>query len=659
MNGYLRSDLSIKYPRLPLDGTFDLTYRCDNSCRHCWLRLPPGAEEEQAELSIDEIKSIVDQARRMGCRSWHISGGEPMMRSDFPEIFDYITGRSISYTINTNGTLITPEIAELFRRDGRKFVALYGASAKVHDYVTRNLGSFEATMKGFELLKDIGAEFTVQLIPMKDNYHQFQDMVKLAKSLSPRWRVGAPWLYLSACGSPKRNEEIAAQRLSAKEVIALDNPKLLDAEGNKNEHSHLIAPSDGMLFASCAQNRREFHIDPYGQMTFCGFIKDPNLRYNLREGSFQEAWEEFIPSLADKVQCGKEYSENCGSCNLRSDCRWCPVYAFLEHGRYCAKIDYLCEVAKEAQAFKDDWKRNHRRYYQIAGITIQVDSDLPITDATFHPMFRQFQADGPGLDMIFIQHHFDIPNLSQDLGREVFRKPPWAIFRKGKSWIYLGIYPNAGDPRLHKVAIFNDDHSYARIFNLNEDVFLTNGLTSLTLFPSDQLLLARVLAERKACILHSAGMILEGKGLLFVGHSGAGKSTMVKMMKDTAEILCDDRNIVRHWPDGFRVHGTWAHGEVPLISSASAPMTAILFLKKSDQNCITLLVDRKEIMHRLMACLVKPLATSDWWQKMITLLAEIAIEVPCYEMEFDRSGGIVLEIENLRQNRTDCKMMGR
>ena len=75
-----------------------------------------------------------------------------------------------------------------------------------------------------------------------------------------------------------------------------------------------------------------------------------------------------------------------------------------------------------------------------------------------------------------------------------------------------------------------------------------------------------------------------GQGLLFVGHSEAGKSTTVKMLQGKAEILCDDRNIVRRWPEGFRVHGTWSHGEVPLVSAASAPLSAIFFLHKSKQN---------------------------------------------------------------------------
>jgi sulfatase maturation enzyme AslB (radical SAM superfamily) len=147
-------------PRLPLEGSLDLTYLCNNNCRHCWLRIPAGSPERQRELTLDEIKGIVDEARKMGCRHRSISGGEPMLRPDFAEIFDYITRKLVSYSLNTNGMLTTPGIARLMTRRGNKMVALYGATAEVHDHVTRHPGSFEATMRGFACLVD-----TCYLIP--------------------------------------------------------------------------------------------------------------------------------------------------------------------------------------------------------------------------------------------------------------------------------------------------------------------------------------------------------------------------------------------------------------------------------------------------------------------------------------------------------------
>jgi len=630
-------------PRLPLEGTIDLTYRCNDNCRHCWLRISPDAKEKKDELSFEEIENIVDEARKMGCRMWSISGGEPMLRPDFLEIFDYITSHSVSYSINTNGSLITPKIAKALKRKGTKIIAIYGATSQVHDHITRNPGSFEALIQGFRYLKEAGAGFTVQIVPMKDNYHQFKDMVKLAESLSKHYRIGAAWLYLSACGDSEMNKEILKQRLPPKEVVELDKPDLSYEDWMSTQGSSCYeATNEEYLFSSCIENRRDFHIDPYGQMTFCCFIKDPLLRYDLRKGSFKECWEEFIPSLATKIKITERYRKNCGSCESREDCRFCPVYGYLEYRDFNARVEYLCAIARETNKFKENWRNNNRRYYRIADITIQVESDLPINNGTFHSKFKHFEASEQGKDTISIRHHFSLPDLNgRDLGKEFYRRPPWAVYRKGDSWVYLGISPTRGDKRLHRVVVFNCDHTRARIYNDKEKTFLKGNLHSLTLFASDQILLGRILADREGCYLHSCGVNFKGKGLLFAGHSEAGKSTMATMLKGKAEILCDDRIIIRNQPQGFKIYGTWSHGDVPDISANSAPLKAIMFLEKADENRLILLKDKKEITKKILACLIKPLVTADWWDKTLSLIEKISARVPCYVLKFDKSGKAV------------------
>lgn len=641
-NSYVVMNKTNSFPRLPLEGKLDLTYRCNNNCRHCWLRIPPDSAEEKEEFTFAQIRKITDEARKMGCRSWSISGGEPMLRQDFPEIFDYLTVNSNTYSINTNGTLITPKIAKLMARRGRKMVALYGATKDVHDHITRNPGSFDATMRGFRYLKEAGAGFIIQLVPMKDNYRRFQDMVRFAESLSKHYRVGAPWLYLSASGNKARNAEIILQRLSPEEVVELDKPDLSYEESMKDENYGCCNISDnGYLFTSCINSRRDFHIDPYGQMTFCCFIKDPTLRYDLRNGSFKDCWDNFIPSLATKVRITKEHDANCGPCALKKDCRFCPVYGYLEHRDFNKKVEYLCAVAKENRKFKENHQRNHRRYFQIAGITIQVESALPIEENTFHPKFKHFAVNGPGQDTISIRHLFSLPDLKgKDLGKELYRHPPWAIYKKGDSWIYLGISSIKGDKTLHQVAVFNSNHTRARIYNNREEIFLKGNLHSITMLPSDQLLIARVLADREGCYLHSCGVNFGGKGLLFVGHSEAGKSTMARMLKSKAEILCDDRIIIRKQSRVFRIYGTWSHGDVPDVSANSAPLRAIMFLEKAKENRLIPLGDKKEITKRLLSCLIKPFVTVDWWERTLSLLDNIAQEVPCYILKFDKSGRV-------------------
>jgi MoaA/NifB/PqqE/SkfB family radical SAM enzyme len=484
-------------PRLPLKGTLDLTYRCGNDCRHCWLRLAPDAPEGASELSLDEIRRIVGEARALGCREWAISGGEPMLRPDFGEIFSAIVDRSSGYTLNTNGTLITPRIARLLRRKGTTLVALYGATAAVHDTVTRTPGSFAALERGIAYLQEAGAAFTVQVVPMKTNIAVYDAMVRLAESWSPSWRVGATWLYLSASGDARRNRDIMAERLGPARVVELDQAYAVcavDPDMDLARARTAASAATGGLYTSCLAGRHDFHVDPYGGMSFCSFVKDPALRFDLRAMSFAEVWDERLPRLAEAVPASKAYADGCGTCSLRTDCKWCPVFAYLEHRDHSARIDGLCAIARETGRAREEWLGTHRRRFRIAGLAVDIEADVPITDDTFEPKFGLFRSAVNGPADIVLRHHFSLPDLeSFDLGREVFRKAPWAVYRKGTSWIYVMISPDPSDMTVHRVMVFDDGHTRGHIYSPSDASFRTGGLDSLALLPSDQLVLARAL----------------------------------------------------------------------------------------------------------------------------------------------------------------------
>jgi hypothetical protein len=283
---------------------------------------------------------------------------------------------------------------------------------------------------------------------------------------------------------------------------------------------------------------------------------------------------------------------------------------------------------------------DYRRYYQIADITICVEADLEITDQTFHRKFDSFAVADPGSDVITLRHHFSLPDVcEQDLGQKVYDQLPWAIYRSADAWTYLGILPH-GHPGFHRVAFFDRSYTNGSIYSPGPESFREGHQTSLTLFPTDQLFLASALANRRGCYLHAGGVILDGCGLLFVGHSEAGKSTMVSMLRDTSEILCDDRIIVRKRQGTFRAYGTWSHGDVPDVSGASAPLRAILFLEQAAENCLVPLRDSRDIGRRLLAHLIRPLVTAEWWEETLDLVEDMT-HIPCFVLRFDQSGRAV------------------
>ncbi len=632
-------------PRVPLKGYLDLTYRCNNDCLHCWLKEPETEAGRRTELSSAEWMDIIDQSRALGTREWAVSGGEPLLRSDFAGILSHLKRKSAFLTVFTNGTRLTSFSPELWRGCDLE-VSLYGATAQAHDGVTRNPGSYEETLEGIRFLQRNGVPFAIRAFPLKANFHEWPRMLELAARLSRTVRIGAAWLHLSAAGDPVKNEEIRSQRLTPGQVLDVDPPNV-SWEENRLEKSACGAPlHDGRLFEKCIAFRNEFHVDARGGMSFCLCVKDPDLRYDLRKGSVREAWESFIPAICDRVRGDQDYLESCGACADRSFCRWCSVFSHLEHRRPDRPVAYLCDVAREHRQYHERWKRDHRRFFEIAGISIQVDSDRPFGDQSFSPQLRSFQRPAAGADLVRLEHHEGIPVMDgQFTGTVVHDRAPWRVYRKDSGWLYF-CYSNTFDEQhwVH-VTAFSRDHSHARVFRNPEFPSAAAGGNSLTGFPTDQLWISQLLALRQGFYLHSSGMVMSGRGLLFVGHSEAGKSTITRMLNPAATVLCDDRIIVRRRNREWRVYGTWSHGEIPDVSDADAAVAAVFFLEKSSDNRLVPIGDRMDRRRRLLSCLIRPVATPEWWEATLPLVYDLADSVPCYAMRFDRSGAIVGQIE--------------
>lgn len=285
----------------------------------------------------------------------------------------------------------------------------------------------------------------------------------------------------------------------------------------------------------------------------------------------------------------------------------------------------------------------YSKYFQTGAVTIRVESDLAITEETFSATLKRFETDAARGADILVRHHFGLPGTEDiEFTEKVHQQEGLSIFKYSNGWVYTSTgYDDASSTYLKQISFVNPSHTRVDVYHERDALFQNGGLEMLFFYPSDWLVIARYLALHHGSIFHSSGIRMNNHGYLFVGHSGAGKSTMVKMLSDHAQILCDERIIARKHASGFRIHGTWTHGEMPIFSPESAPLKAVFLLRQSNHNRITEIQDKTQAISRLAACVYKPLITADWWDHTLTFVQELVDNVPCHELEFDQSGSVV------------------
>lgn len=331
--------------RVPLAGSLELTFRCNLRCVHCYLGDARAGIPGTEELSYGEICDLLDQIVDEGCLWLLLTGGEPLLRPDFLDIYAYAKAKGLLITLFTNGTLISPEIAD-YLREWRPFVmeiSLYGATKETYERVTGVPGSYERCLRGIELLLDRNVPLRLKTMAMTLTKHEICAMKKYAKEQGVGFRFD-PLINAGLDGSGDPTE----LRLTPEEILQFD----LDDEqrrdgflrfcdrflGRGEKHEYVYICGVGIL---------TFHIDPYGMLSLCVISRGES--YDLRRGSFREGWQEFIPQVRYE-RASDDYQ--CNQCELISLCGQCPGWAQLEHGDQEARVEFLCRLAHlRAEAF--------------------------------------------------------------------------------------------------------------------------------------------------------------------------------------------------------------------------------------------------------------------------------------------------------------------
>ncbi|NOZ22370.1 MAG: radical SAM protein [Planctomycetes bacterium] len=323
---------------MPIYGTIELTRRCNLRCRHCYLgRSVCDPRARQKELSAQQFLSIIDQIVDAQCLDLLITGGEPLLRQDFGEIYQHAIEGGLLVTVFTNGTLITDETLDIFEslRPRGVEITLYGATETTYEKITRIPGSYRCCMEGIEKILDRGIRLALKTVLTTLNRHELTDMEDMARECGASFRFDAG---ISACLDGDKSPIYL--RVPPDEAVEMEfsNPDRLRQRQEYFEKTR--GNTWGEKLYGCSAGRNMFHIDPYGNMKPCLMTQGP--QYSLVDGDFLTGWQDVLPTFQEK-KARPDFA--CGPCQLKGLCDGCPAFFVLETGSEQKRSEYQCAMA--------------------------------------------------------------------------------------------------------------------------------------------------------------------------------------------------------------------------------------------------------------------------------------------------------------------------
>ena len=313
----------------PLLGKLDLelTERCNNNCIHCCINLPANdLRAQRKELSSEEIKNILKEAASLGCLTVKFTGGEPLLRKDFEDIYLFSRRLGLRVLLFTNATLITPRLASLFRKVPplkRIEVTVYGMKKSSYEAVTRVPGSFEAAWRGIHLLLKNKVPFVVKGALLSANKNEVKEFEEWATTI-PGMDNATP-SYVTSFDlrhrrDSKKNILIKSLRMSPKEELKfLSRHKDVYLKEMKEFCRKFTRPPGDKLF-SCGSGECGGCVDAYGFFQPCLPLRHPDCVYNLRKGTLKEALISFPKKLRKMKAVNSDYLKRCAKCFLKGFC---------------------------------------------------------------------------------------------------------------------------------------------------------------------------------------------------------------------------------------------------------------------------------------------------------------------------------------------------
>ncbi|MBR3819180.1 MAG: radical SAM protein [Clostridia bacterium] len=334
---------------VPVSATFELTARCNFNCRMCYVHSQDSvlckAQEKSAEWWIALGKEAIEQ----GVVFLLLTGGEPLLRKDFKEIYTELSKLGFIISINTNGYLITDEIVTLFRKNppARLNISLYGANDKTYENIT-GLPAFSRVIENVKKLIDIGTDIRFNGSFTNLNACDAEKIYNISRELNV-YIKGTQYMFPPVLAGGKYGDNpcrLSPEDAAQKRVEWL---KLIyTPEEYKMRLKSMVEGVDAFELSGdeecgegkvkCRAGKSSTWVNFRGEMCFCGIAGHS---FSIDEYGFNGAWEkvkEFSASIRTPARCE--------GCRYKNICCVCAAACYTETGDFSAVPAYICRMTE-------------------------------------------------------------------------------------------------------------------------------------------------------------------------------------------------------------------------------------------------------------------------------------------------------------------------
>lgn len=339
-------DLHAKAGHQPIVAQIELTHLCPLHCEHCYTDCYNNKKSFRTELSTSQAKAVMDKCKTDGVLWFCFTGGDPLMRKDFIELYLYARELGFITTVFSPLVAMTSDVFKTFVAFPPFNIetTLNAATTSQYRAITKT-GLFNKHIQNIKKLLRNNVPVRVKTQVTTQNVDQIDQIKQLVSSLGLDFRPSTILHARLNCDTHP-----CTLRLEPKEALRIDERYGFFDEARstppemKIEIKDLIRKPDNNKLLTCAAGGYAFWISPQGKMLICGNIRiiDYDL---LKKGS---SVKEGFYILYEKIHGLKfKTKSKCRSCEYKLICKWCPGRAVLETGSLETPIDYFCRLTEE------------------------------------------------------------------------------------------------------------------------------------------------------------------------------------------------------------------------------------------------------------------------------------------------------------------------